>query len=147
MQCSSKLMRNLPEIAKGIMETKFPTSRISWLFSLHFYTTSVSRISRYRSLGHSASPESSASFFLLLDLMTFFDLFHAKKFDDAIETIDKINVSQLVTGSRFFRDLTSLYSAFRSFPFTRPRSILWSPISVSYKTRFGETFRTCSWPP
>ena len=48
---------------------------------------------RYRSLGHSASQESSASFYLMLDLMTFFDLFHAKKFDDAIETIDKINVT------------------------------------------------------
>ena len=56
---------------------------------------------RYRSLGHSASQESSASFFLLLDLMTFFDLFHAKKFDDAIETIDKINVSAKQSNAAF----------------------------------------------
>ena len=38
---------------------------------------------RYRANGFSASED--AAFFLLLDLMTFFDLFHGKKIDEALE--------------------------------------------------------------
>ena len=46
---------------------------------------------RYRANGFTASQE--GSFFLLLDLMTFFDLFHSKKADDALQIIAKIKVS------------------------------------------------------
>ena len=48
---------------------------------------------RYRANGFTASEE--ASFFLLLDLMTFFDLFHSKKADDALQIIAKIKVSHI----------------------------------------------------
>lgn len=53
---------------------------------------SVEIAKRYRTLGHNASKEVIATFYLLLDLMTFFDLFHSKKFDEAIDTISKIRV-------------------------------------------------------
>jgi nuclear pore complex protein Nup93 len=45
---------------------------------------------RYRANGYSASED--GPFFLLLDLMTFFDLFHSKKLDEAIDIIAKIKV-------------------------------------------------------
>ena len=45
---------------------------------------------RYRANGFSASED--AAFFLLLDLMTFFDLFHSKKIDEALDIISKIKV-------------------------------------------------------
>ena len=47
---------------------------------------------RYRQLGHTAAADTTAAFFLLLDLMTFFDLFHAKKPDEAIDILAKIKV-------------------------------------------------------
>lgn len=50
---------------------------------------------RYRSLGSSASRESTSSFYLLLDLMTFFDFYHAKKLEDALCTILKIGVRSI----------------------------------------------------
>ena len=46
---------------------------------------------RYRAIGLSASQDDGA-FFLLLDIMTFFDLFHAKKIDEALDIISKIKV-------------------------------------------------------
>jgi hypothetical protein len=36
--------------------------------------------------------DTTATFFLLLDMMTFFDLFNVKKFDEAIDIIQKIKV-------------------------------------------------------
>jgi len=47
---------------------------------------------RYKSLGVSGGREATATFFLLLDLATFFDLFHAGKHDQALDTIDKIQL-------------------------------------------------------
>jgi hypothetical protein len=46
---------------------------------------------RYRANGFAASED--AAFFLLLDLMTFFDLFHSKKIDEALDIISKIKVN------------------------------------------------------
>ena len=40
---------------------------------------------RFRSLGHSASQSRVSTFFLLLDLMQFFDLFHAGELDTALD--------------------------------------------------------------
>ena len=45
---------------------------------------------RYRANGFSASED--AAFFLLLDLMTFFDLFHSNKIDEALDIVSKIKV-------------------------------------------------------
>ena len=40
---------------------------------------------RYRNLGYAASHQISHTFFLLLDLMLFFDSYHAKRIDEALE--------------------------------------------------------------
>lgn len=45
---------------------------------------------RFRANGITVSED--ASFFLLLDLMTFFDLFHSKKLDEALDILSKIKV-------------------------------------------------------
>lgn len=57
---------------------------------------SVDVAKRYRSLGHSASKANIESFYLLLDLMTFFDLYHMKKFDDALDTLAKLKLVPLL---------------------------------------------------
>ena len=44
-------------------------------------------MSRYRSMGHFASQQLSNTFFLLLDIMQFFDQYHAKRIDIAFEVI------------------------------------------------------------
>ena len=40
---------------------------------------------RYRALGHTASQSRISTFFLLLDLMHFFDLYHAGQLDFALD--------------------------------------------------------------
>ena len=40
---------------------------------------------RYRTLGHTASQSRTNTFFLLLDLMQFFDLYHAGQLDTALD--------------------------------------------------------------
>ena len=50
---------------------------------------------RYRSVGHTASQDLTAAFFLLLDLMTFFDAFHAQLFKDALDIVSKVKIIPL----------------------------------------------------
>ena len=40
---------------------------------------------RYRTLGHTASQSRISTFYLLLDLMQFFDLYHAGQLDTALD--------------------------------------------------------------
>ena len=40
---------------------------------------------RYKGCGHSAPPPLAHTFFLLLDIMTFFDHYHSKRPDQALE--------------------------------------------------------------
>ena len=47
---------------------------------------------RYSAIGHTASKDPTAAFFLLLDIMTFFDAYHAGKSDDALNIISKLKV-------------------------------------------------------
>lgn len=54
--------------------------------------SSVEVARRYRALGHDAPREDTAAFYLMLDLMTFFDLYHANKLDEALDTVEKIKV-------------------------------------------------------
>ncbi|CAL1263287.1 unnamed protein product [Larinioides sclopetarius] len=42
---------------------------------------------RYRMQGHTANPETTATFFLLLDLMQFFNYYHNNQYVDALDTI------------------------------------------------------------
>ena len=48
---------------------------------------------RYSAIGHTASKDTSSSFYLLLDIMTFFNAYHGDKFDDALRIITKLKVS------------------------------------------------------
>ena len=66
--------------------------------------TSVEVARRYRVLGHDASREGAAAFYLMLDLITFFDLCHANKLDEALDTVEKIKVSECMRGIRDNQD-------------------------------------------
>lgn len=50
---------------------------------------------RYKSHGHSGSRERSATFYLLIDLMYFFDMHHEKQYDGALDVIQKIKLIPL----------------------------------------------------
>ena len=45
----------------------------------------VSIADRYKALGHTASRQLSQTFFLLLDVMQFFDHYHSKRIDVALD--------------------------------------------------------------
>ncbi|KXJ26896.1 nuclear pore complex protein Nup93 [Exaiptasia diaphana] len=47
---------------------------------------------RYRLLGHNASQSRISTFFLLLDLMQFFDLYHANQLDTALDVMQKLKL-------------------------------------------------------
>jgi len=67
---------------------------------------------RYKCLGVSGGRDATATFFLLLDLATFFDLYHAGKAEEALDTLTKIKlvplsgqeVDYLVAGFRLICD-------------------------------------------
>jgi len=50
---------------------------------------------RFKTHGHSASPNSAATLFLLLDLATFFSLYHGEKFADSLEVLKKLRIVAL----------------------------------------------------
>ena len=66
--------------------------------------TAVEVARRYRVLGHDAPREGAAAFYLMLDLITFFDLCHANKLDEALDTVEKIKVSECMRGIRDNQD-------------------------------------------
>ncbi|XP_077310846.1 nuclear pore complex protein Nup93 [Lithobates pipiens] len=65
---------------------------------------------RYRSQGTSADKSISATFYLLLDLMTFFDSYHAGHVDVAFDIIDKLKIVPLSQDS-----VEERVAAFRNF--------------------------------
>ncbi|EDO41551.1 predicted protein [Nematostella vectensis] len=50
---------------------------------------------RYRAQGHNASQSRMSTFFLLLDLMQFFDLYHGNQTDTALDVIQKLKLVPL----------------------------------------------------
>ena len=56
---------------------------------LYFY---LSMYRRYKSNGSAAGKENTATLFLLLDIATFFDLYHAGRSTEALSTIEKVKV-------------------------------------------------------
>lgn len=52
---------------------------------------------RYRSHGHNATPQSAATMHLLLDLATVFDLYHSRRYQEAVEVLKRL---QLIALSR-----------------------------------------------
>lgn len=55
-------------------------------------TLALKLAQRYCSQENNASPEVSQTFYLLLDLMTFFDYFHSQQYNDAFDTIVKLKI-------------------------------------------------------
>lgn len=58
-------------------------------------TMAVDLAQRYRTLGHSASQSRISTFYLLLDLMQFFDLFNAGQLDTALDVMQKLKLVPL----------------------------------------------------
>uniref|UniRef100_A0A1X7VWE9 Nuclear pore protein n=1 Tax=Amphimedon queenslandica TaxID=400682 RepID=A0A1X7VWE9_AMPQE len=61
---------------------------------------SVSIAERYRNHGYTTSMQISHTFFLLLDLMQFFDAYHAKRLDQAFDIIKKLHLLPLTPGEK-----------------------------------------------
>jgi len=66
---------------------------------------------RYRLFGTNASKEAAAGFFLLLDIMTFFDAFHSRLNDVAMDVISKIKIIPLIQN-----DVDMMVASFRLLP-------------------------------
>ncbi|GIY44503.1 nuclear pore complex protein Nup93 [Caerostris extrusa] len=47
---------------------------------------------RYKMQGHTANPETTAAFFLLLELMSFFNYYHNNQYVDALDTIKELKL-------------------------------------------------------
>ena len=77
-------------LAQVVSEPSVPESR-----RCRLQRHAVEIACRYRSIGHTASHDATAAFFLLLDLMTFFDAFHAQLFKDALEIVSKVQIIPL----------------------------------------------------
>lgn len=70
----------------------------------------VSMAERYKIQGHSGNRDTTATFFLLLDVMTFFDTFHANKHQDALDILKKLKLIPFQT-----EEIEQYVSAFRDF--------------------------------
>ncbi|XP_058967670.1 nuclear pore complex protein Nup93 [Pocillopora verrucosa] len=76
------------------------------------HTLAFDLAQRYRTSGHSASQSRIGTFFLLLDLMQFFDLYHAGQHDTALDVMQKLRlvplgieaVEERVTAFRQYND-------------------------------------------
>ena len=69
---------------------------VDWLVVLGpFCWLEVEVVARYRAQGRAVG-DAAATLFLLLDLATFFDLYHGAKLKEALETLGKL---KLVTES------------------------------------------------
>lgn len=73
-----------------------------------FQRQAVNIARRYKSLGVSGGKESTATLFLLLDLATYFDLYHAGRLSDALDTLERVKIVPLKQG-----DIDYLVSGFR----------------------------------
>ncbi|XP_064611037.1 nuclear pore complex protein Nup93-like [Liolophura sinensis] len=57
----------------------------------------VSVAQRYRATGHDGNQSNSVTFYLLLDLVTFFDLYNSGNYDQAIEVMQELKLLPLTT--------------------------------------------------
>ncbi|XP_037093601.1 nuclear pore complex protein Nup93-like [Pollicipes pollicipes] len=57
--------------------------------------TAVAIAKRYKDHGTSASPEATGTLYLLLDLMSFFDLYHLERGDEALEVLRRLRLVAL----------------------------------------------------
>lgn len=70
----------------------------------------VSIAERYKTQGHSANRDTAATFYLLLDIMTFFDTFHDNKHQDALDILKKLKLIPFQS-----EEIEQYVSAFRDF--------------------------------
>ena len=66
---------------------------------------------RYRSMGHTASQQLSTTFFLLLDIMQFFDHYHAKRIDVAFNVRERERERERERGFLSFHTLSDCEAA------------------------------------
>ncbi|XP_076352512.1 nuclear pore complex protein Nup93-like [Tachypleus tridentatus] len=66
---------------------------------------------RYKTHGHSGSRETTGTCYLLLDLMTFFNQYHAKRYSEALDTIQKLKLLPFQT-----EDVEQKARAFLHYP-------------------------------
>lgn len=74
------------------------------------YKMAVSVAERYKNVGNDASRLTTATFYLLLDVMTFFDLYHANKHQDALDVLRKLKLVPFQT-----EELEQYVASFREF--------------------------------
>merc|ERR1712223_274849 len=67
---------------------------------------------RYRLFGTNAPKESTSGFFLILDIMTFFDAFHSRLNDVALDIVTKIKIIPLVQ-----TDIDMMIATFRNLSY------------------------------
>ena len=63
-------------------------------------------------MGVSGGQENTATLFLLLDLATFFDLYHAGRMAEALDTLEKIKVGQTLIDCVHFVNLRYICDKF-----------------------------------
>ncbi|KAK2144899.1 hypothetical protein LSH36_721g01052 [Paralvinella palmiformis] len=91
---------------------------------------------RYRELGQEGSRHTTSTFHLLLDLMTFFDLYHTNKYEQACSVIQELNLLPFKV-----EDVEQKVNAFRSYSDEIRRSlpdILLATMTILY-TQYRNT--------
>jgi len=70
---------------------------------------------RYKSQSHEGTRQTNATFYLLLDLMSFFEQYHRQQYDSALDIIQQLQllpfthttVEQKVTAFKYYADEVS----------------------------------------
>lgn len=84
----NKVLQLLNKMLSSVVsETKVALSKRTRLETL-----ALKIAERYCAHGNNATNEVTQTFYLLLDLMTFFDYYYNKQYNDAIDTISKLNI-------------------------------------------------------
>ncbi|XP_014680771.1 PREDICTED: nuclear pore complex protein Nup93-like [Priapulus caudatus] len=83
-----------------------PPAQLSSRDRLRSLATSIAE--RYKVQGHTGTQSTAGTFFLLLDLMTFFDLYHNRKLQEAIDTMQQLKLIPLGT-----QDIEEKINSFR----------------------------------
>lgn len=88
----SKALEIMNKLLSGVVSEK-PQTELSQRDKLEGLALRLAE--RYSLHGHNANKGVAATFFLLLDLMTFFSYYHRQSFHDALDTIEKLNIIPL----------------------------------------------------
>ena len=90
MQDHKKVLSLLNQLLSSVAPSPpYPQSQRDRLHQL-----AVAIAERYRGCGHSAPQDTAHTFFLLLDMMTFFDHYHSKREEEALEVNNTARCTQ-----------------------------------------------------